>query len=224
MRDLTCAIRPDVRELVLLGLEVATRRAETRRAGFALQLAFSGAIAIAVIFGLTGVCVFLDRLPGHADRRDAELLATSARLGSTVQALLDAIVTADEAGEIVEFNASAERIFGWSRAEIVAQKMDDTIIIPHQHRAAHTAGMERYLATHEPHVVNASRVELTALRQSGEEFPIELNISSVESEQGELFIAYLRDSPPGKINEQKLIDARHKAEAMDREKSQFLMV
>ncbi|MCY4336654.1 MAG: response regulator [Litoreibacter sp.] len=223
LRALTKSIRPDIRELVLLGLEAGTRRASERRAEFSRQLAITGAIAIAVILGLSAVLVFLDRLLVRADKRDAELLNSSSRLTSTVAASLDAIVTANESGEIVEFNASAERIFGWSRDEILGRKMDDTII-PHHHRAAHAAGMERYLATHEPHVVDAGRVELSALRRSGEEFPVELNITSVKSADGELFIAYLRDISQRKINEQKLIDARDKAESMDRAKSQFLAV
>ncbi len=223
LRDLTRDIRPDIRDLVLLGLEAGTDRASARRAGFARQLAVTGAIAIAVILGLSAVLVVLDRMLRRADQRDTELLNSSSRLASTVTASLDAIVTANEAGEIIEFNASAERIFGWSREKIIGQKMDSTII-PHQHRKAHAAGMERYLATHEPHVVDAGRVELSALRKSGEEFPVELNITSVESANGELFIAYLRDISQRKINEQKLIDARDKAEAMDRAKSQFLAV
>ncbi len=223
LRDLTRDIRPDIRDLVLLGLEAGTDRASARRAGFARQLAVTGAIAIAVILGLSAVLVVLDRMLRRADQRDTELLNSSSRLASTVTASLDAIVTANEAGEIIEFNASAERIFGWSREKIIGQKMDATII-PHQHRKAHAAGMERYLATHEPHVVDAGRVELSALRKSGEEFPVELNITSVESANGELFIAYLRDISQRKINEQKLIDARDKAEAMDRAKSQFLAV
>jgi len=223
LRDLTRDIRPDMRDLVLTGLEAGAQRAEARRAGFARQLTLTGAIAIAVILGLTAVLVVLDRLLARADQRDAELNASTARLGSTVEASLDAIVTANEAGEIVEFNTSAERIFGWSRDEILGQTMDTTII-PHHHRAAHAAGMDRYLATHDPHVLDAGRVELSALRKSGEEFPVELNITSAQSATGELFIAYLRDISVRKINEQKLIDARDKAEAMDRAKSQFLAV
>lgn len=223
LRDLTRNIRPDMRELVLMGLEAGTRRAEARRDRFAQQLALTGAIAIAVILSLSAVLIFLDRLLARADARDAELLASSARLGSTVEASLDGIVTANEAGEIVGFNTSAERIFGWNRDEILGRKMDKTII-PHQHRVAHAAGMERYLATHDAHVVDAGRVELSALRKSGEEFPVELNITSVQSAEGELFIAYLRDISVRKMNEQKLIDARDRAEAMDRAKSQFLAV
>ncbi|MEM7213147.1 MAG: response regulator [Pseudomonadota bacterium] len=223
LRDLTQAVRPAIRNLVLMGLQAGTESAAERRAGFARHLAVTGAIAIAVIVGLSAVLVFLDRLLVRADQRDEELLNSSSRLASTVAASLDAIVTANEAGEIVEFNESAEWIFGWSRGEILGRKMDETII-PHQHRAAHAAGMERYLATHEPHVVDAGRVELSALRKSGEEFPVELNITSVDSAEGELFIAYLRDISQRKINDQKLIDARDKAETMDRAKSQFLAV
>lgn len=223
MRDLTRDIRPDMRELVLLGLEGGTQRSTARRARFAGQLAMTGVIAIAVILSLTAVLVALDRLLARADRRDAELMASTARLSSTVEASLDAIVIANEAGEIVEFNTSAEQIFGWSRDEILGQKMEHTIV-PHHHREAHAAGMDRYLTTHDPHVVGAGRVELSALRKSGEEFPVELNITSVQSADGELFIAYLRDISVRKINERKLIDARDRAETMDRAKSQFLAV
>lgn len=223
LRDLTADVRPDLRRLVLLGLEEGADRAQTRRARFAGQLAWTAGLAIALIVGLTALLVMFDRLLRRTQRDDAKLQASTARLGSTVEASLDAIVTANEAGEIVEFNTSAERIFGWSRAEVLGAKMDDTII-PHQHRHAHAAGMERYLSTHEPHVVDQGRVELSALRKSGEEFPIELNITSVVTEDGELFIAYLRDISVRKINEQKLIDARDRAETMDRAKSQFLAV
>lgn len=223
LRDLTRDVRPDLRQLVLLGLEAGTERAQARRARFARQLTWTVALAIALIIGLTALLVILDRILRRAQRYDAKLEASTARLGSTIEASLDAIVTANEAGEIVEFNSSAERIFGWSRAEVLGAKMDDTII-PHQHRHAHAAGMERYLATHEPHVLDAGRVELSGLRKSGEEFPIELSITSVATEDGELFIAYLRDISVRKTNEQKLIDARDRAETMDRAKSQFLAV
>lgn len=223
LRDLTRDVRPDLRQLVLLGLEAGTERAQARRARFARQLTWTVALAIALIIGLTALLVILDRILRRAQRYDAKLEASTARLASTIEASLDAIVTANEAGEIVEFNSSAERIFGWSRADVLGAKMDDTII-PHQHRHAHAAGMERYLATHEPHVLDAGRVELSGLRKSGEEFPIELSITSVATEDGELFIAYLRDISVRKTNEQKLIDARDRAETMDRAKSQFLAV
>ncbi|UWQ95175.1 response regulator [Rhodobacteraceae bacterium M385] len=223
MRELTQDVRPQMRNLVLSGLEAGTQQNESRRLAFAGQLAFTGAIAIAVIIGLSAVLVALYRLLALAARRDAELWVSTARLHSTVEASLDAIVTANEAGIVVEFNSAAERIFGWSRDEILGRKMEHTII-PQRHRAAHAEGMERYLKTEVPRVVGAGRVELSAVRKSGEEFPVELNITTAESVDGQLFIAYLRDISQRKINDQKLIDARDRAEAMDRAKSQFLAV
>lgn len=223
LRDLTRDIRPDMRELVIQGLAQHSARTQQQRAGFSRQLAFTGGVAIVLILGLSGVLVFLNRLLTRAVRRDADLKASGARLASTVQASLDAIVTANEAGEIVEFNAAAERILGWKRADIIGQRLDATIIPP-QHRAAHCDGMARYLSGGDSHIVGCGRVEMSALRRSGEQFPIELNITSVDSPEGPLFIAYLRDISDWKISEQTLIEARDRAQAMDRAKSQFLAV
>ncbi|WP_341862621.1 ATP-binding protein [Gymnodinialimonas sp. 57CJ19] len=223
MRDLTRDVRPQMRSLVLSGLETGVQRTEARRLAFAGHLAFTGAIAIAVILGLSVVLMALDRLLALTARRGAELLVSTARLHATVEASLDAIVTSNEDGVVVEFNSAAERIFGWSRDEILGQKMEHTII-PQEHRAAHGARMKRYLETKVPRMVDAGRVELSAVRKSGEEFPIELNITTVESADGQLFITYLRDISQRKIDDEKLIDARDRAETMDRAKSQFLAV
>nr|WP_255596877.1 ATP-binding protein [Cognatishimia sp. MH4019] len=167
--------------------------------------------------------LFLDRLLQRAARRDAALSVSSKQLASTVSASLDAIVTADEAGCIIGFNDSAERVFGWSREEIVGQTMEDTFI-PHRMRDAHHNGMKRYLKTGKPRVVDAGRVELAALRKTGEEFPVELNITTTLDGDETIFIAYIRDISARKIDEQNLIDARDRAERTDKAKSQFLTV
>lgn len=223
MLSATQKIRPNARRLVLLALEAGTERTAERRTQFARLLGQTGATAVALILGLAALLFVLDRLLTRVSLRDRALNISSARLVSTVAASLDAIVTANEKGEIVEFNSSAERIFGWSREEVIGQKMERTII-PVHHRAAHVAGMARYLANGDPHVVDNGRVELTALRKTGEEFPVELNITSVQTDGGVLFIAYLRDISAQKINERQLIDARDRAENMDRAKSQFLAI
>ena len=223
MLSATQEIRPEARRMVLLALEAGIERTTDRRIQFARLLGQTGATAVALILGLAALLFVLDRLLTRVSLRDQALKTSSARLASTVAASLDAIVTANEAGEIVEFNSSAEHIFGWSREEVIGQKMEHTII-PHHHRAAHIAGMVRYLASGDPHVVDKGRVELSALRKTGEEFPVELNITSVQSDGGALFIAYLRDISAQKINERQLIDARDRAENMDRAKSKFLAI
>ena len=217
------AVRPFVRDIALLGIRLGAERSEARRAEFARQLTWTGSIAIGLLILMAILMVVLDRMLHRAAQRDAALSASSKQLASTVAASLDAIVTADTDGRIVDFNASAEKVFGWKRDEIVGRTMEETFI-PHRMREAHLNGMQRYLSTGKPRVVDAGRVELAALRKSGEEFPVELNITTAQNGKEVTFIAYIRDISERKINEQKLIDARDRAERTDKAKSQFLAV
>ncbi|KAG1649665.1 Sensor protein EvgS [Nymphon striatum] len=223
LRGMVQAVRPNVRKIALLGVSLGAEQSQQRRAVFAQQLTRTGGIAIALLVLMGGFMVLLDKLLRRAVHQDAELLTSSKLLTSTVGASLDAIVTANDRGEIIGFNASAEDVFGWSRDEIIGQTMEDTFI-PHRMRDAHHNGMNSYLETGKPRVVDGGRVELAALRKSGEEFPVELNITSTEDDEGTKFIAYIRDISERKINEQKLIDARDRAERTDKAKSQFLTV
>ncbi len=223
MQSLVREVRPHVRSIALLGVRLGAEASEARRAEFARQLSRTGGIAIVVLVLMAGLMIVLDRLLSRAALRDAALSASSQQLASTVAASLDAIVTADTDGRIVDFNAAAERVFGWRRDEIVGQTMEDTFI-PHRMRDAHHNGMQRYLDTRIPRVVDAGRIELAALRKTGEEFPVELNITTTDDGDDTTFIAYIRDISERKINEQKLIDARDRAERTDKAKSQFLTV
>ncbi|MEL6806984.1 MAG: ATP-binding protein [Pseudomonadota bacterium] len=223
MQQLVRDVRPLVRDVALLGVRLGAEQAELRRSQFAGQLALTGGIAMALLVVMAGLLTVLDRLLRRADHRDAELVASTKQLASTVTASLDAIVTANQSGEIIDFNTSAERVFGWTRDEIVGKTMEDTFI-PHRMRDAHHNGMIRYLETGKPRVVDAGRVELAALRKGGEEFPVELNITTTHNGNETIFIAYIRDISHRKINEQKLIDARDRAERADTAKSQFLTV
>lgn len=84
-------------------------------------------------------------------------------------AALDAIVTIDHQGRVVEFNTAAERIFGRTRESVQGQEIANTII-PARFRDAHLRGLRRYLETGEATVLGR-RIEVEALRASGEEFP-----------------------------------------------------
>ncbi|MBP7241998.1 PAS domain S-box protein, partial [Amaricoccus sp.] len=127
-----------------------------------------------------------DRKRAEADRDSAERLRQAA-----LEAALDCYVGIDATGVIVEFNAAAERTFGYARGEVLGQRMADLIIPPHL-RAAHLAGFERHLATGEARLLGR-RVELEAMRADGATFPIELVIVRADRDGGPLFLAYLRD-------------------------------
>ena len=119
------------------------------------------------------------------------LQASNALNAAIIEASLDCIVTMDDQGRIVEFSPSAERLFGYSRAEVVGRLMVD-LLIPPALRSAHTEGLERYLATGEGPILGR-RVHQTAMRSDGTEFPVELAVSRVAVDGPAHFSAFLRD-------------------------------
>jgi PAS domain S-box-containing protein len=124
-----------------------------------------------------------------------------ARMHAIVEAALDCIVTMDHEGRIVAFNPAAERTFGYSREEAVGQEMA-SLIIPPSLRDQHRAGLARYLSTGQAAILN-QRLEITAIRKSGEEFPVELAITQLPSDGGPpLFTGFVRD-----ITERKRTEA-----------------
>lgn len=125
-----------------------------------------------------------------------------------LQSSLDAIVTVDTDGRIVEFNAAAEAMFGHSAVQAVGQPMHE-MIVPRHHRVAHQAGMARYLSTGVATVLNR-RIEVEALRANGELFPVELTIAPVKTAVDEMFTATLRDITERRRTESDLAAARQR--------------
>ncbi|MGL5838697.1 MAG: hybrid sensor histidine kinase/response regulator [Sphingorhabdus sp.] len=119
---------------------------------------------------------------------------------------LDGIIVSDAMGIVVGINPAAQDIFGWSAEEIVGLSMDRTIV-PMQHRAAHKAGMERYLASRQPRVLG-KRIELEGLRKNGATFPLELSIVETRLAGEHRFVAYVRDLSERKRLEAELASAR----------------
>jgi PAS domain S-box-containing protein len=115
---------------------------------------------------------------------------------------LDAVITMLPSGVISDWNAQAEKIFGWSRADALGQQMSATIIPP-RYRDAHDRGLRKFLATGEGPVLN-KRIEITALRRDGTEFPVELAISPAKVGEEWTFSAFIRDLTERKKGEEAL--------------------
>ncbi|HET7876106.1 MAG TPA: PAS domain S-box protein [Methylomirabilota bacterium] len=124
-------------------------------------------------------------------RREAELRESLARHRAVLDTALDAIVTIDHAGRIVEFNPAAEKIFGYTRDEAVGGEMAERLIPPAL-RADHRHGLAGYLSTGEGPLLNR-RIEMTAMRKDGSLFPVELAVTRLGSADPPLFTAFLRD-------------------------------
>jgi PAS domain S-box-containing protein/diguanylate cyclase (GGDEF)-like protein len=140
------------------------------------------------------------------DRAHAALRQSEERFRALAQSAPDAIVTADRRGVVTSWNEGAQRMFGWSEAEIVGQPL--TVLMPERLRAAHLAGLERYLATARRTVIGRT-VELAAERRDGSEFPVELSLSTWTTGEGRFFTGIIRDISERKHAEEERRSLAH---------------
>jgi len=113
------------------------------------------------------------------------------RSRSIIESAHDAFVSIDAEGRITDWNLQAETIFGWPHAEALGRYLHETIIPP-KYRDRHVAGMKHLHDTGVGPVLN-KRIELTALRRSGEEFPVEIAIWPLPEGNKTTFHAFIRD-------------------------------
>ncbi len=145
------------------------------------------------------------------------------RTRSIVDNALDAIVVINNRGLITEWNPQAEQTFGWLRAETIGLSLSQ-VIIPPRYREAHENRLRTYLETGEGPVLR-KRIEITAQRREGTEFPIEFAITPLRLKSGTTFSTFIRDITERHQAEHDLIcskEAAEAAEAANRAKSQFL--
>ena len=132
----------------------------------------------------------------------AQLAESAAMKSAMLSTALDAIVTIDLAGNVVDFNKAAEQIFGYSYDEAHGSEMAE-LIIPEEYREAHRQGMKHWQATGEGPVLGA-RIEIIAQHKDGHVFPIELSITPIEIENETYFTGFIRDITLRKQAEEEL--------------------
>lgn len=156
----------------------------------------------------------------QARKAERQAKMHAAQLQATVSASLDGIIVINSNGEVVDFSDSAERIFGYKRADILGLPMEE-LIVPKRYRDAHNAGMKRMRDTGKSKILG-QRIEIEAMRSDGTEFMSELAISRSSSEKGDIFIAYIRDISERITAQNELVKAKEAAEAANEAKSRFL--
>jgi hypothetical protein len=152
---------------------------------------------------LAAVRAGLEKADLQRQRRIVEdaLRISERRLVSVFDSATDAIVLADPEGRVLSWNRAARRIFGYEDDEVVGEPL--SMLMPERYRARHEAGMARHRRTGEGTVIGRT-VELHGLRKGGEEFPIELSISTWETEQGPCYSGMIRDITDRKRAEETL--------------------
>ncbi len=177
-----------LREGMVVGL--ANHTALVSRSGTECAIADSGAPirdAEGVLRGV--VLVFRDQTEER--RAERALRESEARKTAIMEAALDSIVVMDHTGAIVEFNPAAEQMFGWARAAVVGKSLAE-LLIPAALRERHERGLAHYLATGQGPIIG-KRVEVSAIRSDGTEFPIEVAVVRIGADGPAMFTGYIRD-------------------------------
>ena len=143
------------------------------------------------------------------ERRNAQRLADLFELAP------DAILMSDQTGTVVQMNRQAERLFGWQRTELLGQPVE--LLIPMHSRAAHGKLLDGFLQSATSRSMGRGRAQqdLRALRKDGTTFPVEISLSPVESEDGSLVAAAVRDISERVHAEQAMREAMSMLDATD---------
>ena len=188
--QLTGAFRGEIDQLQL-DLEQLVRESRLtyqRASDFAYAVIWAGMVLSLIILCLAQFAS--NRATFARVAAESRLLSEETRFRHLAEFATDAIVTSDHAGNIVNWNRSAERMFGYAAAEVSLRPL--TMLIPQRYRQAHSAGLSRMAAGAAPTLIGKP-VEVTGLRRDGSEFPLELSLSQWEIGGLVFFSAFLRD-------------------------------
>ena len=223
LHDKVVALRPHVRNLALIGIQHYSETEAMRRDQLSQTLIRLAAAILVLILALTVTAFVLLKQFRQGQRYSHENAIMRSRFEAAVNSSLDAVLVVNTRGEIIEFNGSAETVFGYTRDEAIGGDMAD-MIVPEHMRDMHRKGMQRFLDTNEQKVIGAGRLRLEGLRKSGEVFPVELSISLAETEGERVFVSFLRDITQELKAEEDLRTARDKAQESEKAKSDLLTV
>jgi PAS domain S-box-containing protein len=131
-------------------------------------------------------------------RAEAAVKESELRYRKLTEATQDGIVVADQTGTITLFNPAAQRMFGYTAAEVLGQPL--TVLMAAEFQDLHRRGFQRFLITRQPRIIGRAPVELQARRKDGAEFPIELALSAMtigppgpDGQEPVQFLGALRD-------------------------------
>jgi PAS domain S-box-containing protein len=158
---------------------------------------------------------------------DSEQLAahvadSGVRQRAVLDAALDCVIGIDDRGHVTYFNPSAQRTFGYGESEAVGRELAD-VIVPPSLRNEHRRGLARYLGTGGTRILGR-RVELTAMRADGTEFPVELTVTRTEPPGEPGFTGFVRDITERVRAEEELRSAHGRIELVASEQASLRRV
>jgi PAS domain S-box-containing protein len=166
---------------------------------YSFAIAHATDTIVLALFAVSGLSITL--LIGSL--RDS--LANVAERNETNRALLEssaqAIVGVDDNRRIAVVNVMAERMFGYTRKELLGQPLE--ILVPERLRERHRAHHASYIAARQPGAMGPGR-SLSARRKDGTEFPVEITLNTVQTRRGLLSVSFVTDISESRRNEEAL--------------------
>ena len=152
----------------------------------------------AAIFLSTGFGMALGGGWFHAARRRAG--AVNDHLRSILDTVPDAVVVIDRQGLMTSFSPAAERMFGWTEAEVLGKNV--SLLMPEPYKAQHDAYLDRYARTGERRIIGSGRV-VVGSRKDGSTFPMELAVGETKGSTPS-FTGFIRDLTESQETETRL--------------------
>lgn len=145
----------------------------------------------------------------HLFKTEKSLLNYS-KLQYILNSIVESIITIDSSGIIVDFNKSAEKMFGYKKEEILRQNIN--ILIPSPYKEEHDQFIRNYLTTGVGHIIGIGR-EVSAQKKDGTIFPVHLSVSEVTTNHDRYFTGVIRDITAERLAE-KAKEAQTRIEAI----------
>lgn len=150
------------------------------------------------------------RLEQRVMERAAEVEEKQRRVEAILQTAVEGIITISERGMIDSFNPAAEKMFGYTAAEVVGQNV--SVLMPSPDRERHDSYLANYLRTGHAKIIGIGR-EVVARRKDGTLFPMDLSVGEVQLGDRRLFTALVRDITERRALEQAVANAAEQERA-----------
>jgi PAS domain S-box-containing protein len=205
-------LRTGEAKIIGIGREVVGRRKDGTT--FPMELAIS-------VFRLGDRNNFTGIVRDITERKQAEeeLRQAEERIRSVVDHVIDGIITIDEQGKVESFNPAAEKLFGYTRTEVMGQNVK--MLMPEPYYGEHDGYIANYVRTGQAKIIGIGR-EVVGRRKDGSTFPMELAVSAFHIGQRRFFTGIVRDITERKRLEHELRQRVDELAEADRQKNEFL--